>query len=297
MLHVQECATKEETYLLEKVAELLASSNARKKQLVQTTINGLRESAASKANQLQQQMSTIQEDTAAIKADWTVYVETTESQYLEDTSAVEIGKNGLEDVLHACMNKTKIGAQQWKDAQQSLLSLEKSNISSIDAIVIRGMEASQRLRTKFSSSAGSTLEDVDIADKDLLASVDCSLQLDRDAHCNLDSVIAPCCGDLRDLKSGHYHKIVEVTDNAGKCLLNEYRVDEPTCSTPRKRLINLPSVNSIEELRTPAFDKLLKLFCDSKSGKQANGGVKHILGQFEGAQSVRGPRLPLTTIN
>ncbi|KAJ8440238.1 hypothetical protein Cgig2_024003 [Carnegiea gigantea] len=293
----EECAAREERQLLEKVAELLASSNARKKDLVQTAIYGLRESAASNASLLQQEMSTMQEDTATVKADWTVYVEKTESQYLEDTSAVESGKKGLEDVLHDCLDKAKTGVQQWKDAQQSLLSLEKSNISAIDSIVKEGMEANQRLRSKVSTSASSTLEAVDAADKDLVASVDHSLQLDHEARGNLDYMIAPCFGDLRDLKSGHYHKIVEITDHAGKSLLNEYKVDEPTCSTPRKRSINLPSVTSIEELRTPAFDELLKSFWDSKSGKQANGDVKHMLGQFEGAQSVRDPRLPLTAIN
>jgi len=34
------------------------------------------------------------------------------------------------------------------------------------------MEANQRLRTKVSTSASSTLEAVDVADKDLVASVD-----------------------------------------------------------------------------------------------------------------------------
>ena len=37
-------------------------------------------------------------------------------------------------------------------------------------------------------------------------------------------MIVPCCGDLRELNSGHYHKIVEITENAGKCLLDEYVV-------------------------------------------------------------------------
>ena len=51
-----------------------------------------------------------------------------------------------------------------------------------------------------------------------------SLQLDHDACGNLDSMIVPCCGELRELKSGHYHKVVEITENAGKCLLDEYTV-------------------------------------------------------------------------
>lgn len=51
-----------------------------------------------------------------------------------------------------------------------------------------------------------------------------SLQLDNDACANLDSMIVPCCGELRELNSGHHHKIVEITENAGKCLQEEYLV-------------------------------------------------------------------------
>ncbi|KAH7862089.1 hypothetical protein Vadar_034667 [Vaccinium darrowii] len=38
----------------------------------------------------------------------------------------------------------------------------------------------------------------------LLSSIDNSLQLDHDACGNLDSMIFPCCGELRESKSGHY---------------------------------------------------------------------------------------------
>ncbi|GAB4860267.1 hypothetical protein Ancab_011748 [Ancistrocladus abbreviatus] len=294
----EECAAKEERQLIENVAELIASSNARKKELVQAAISGLRESAAMRTSKLQQEMSTMQEDTASVKADWSVYVVKTESQYLEDTYAVEDGKKALDEVLQSSLNKAKMGAQQWKNVQESLLSLEKGNVASVETIIKVGIEANQILQTRFSSSALSAVNGVDVANKDLLASIDQSLQLDHDAWGNLDSMIVPCCGDLRELKSGHHHKIVEITSCAGKYLLDEYRVDEPTCSTPRKRSFNLPNVASIEELRTPAFDELLKSFWDSKSGKQqANGDIKQILGSLECVQSIRDPRLPLTAIN
>ncbi|PQQ10751.1 kinesin-like protein KIN-5D [Prunus yedoensis var. nudiflora] len=110
-------------------------------------------------------------------------------------------------------------------------------------------------------------------------------------------MIVPCCGDLRELKGGHYHNIVEITENAGKFLLDEYVVDEPSCSTPRKRSFNLPSIASIEELRTPAFEELLRSFWDGRSAKQANGDLKHIAAAYEAAQSIRDSRVPLTAIN
>jgi kinesin family protein 11 len=52
------------------------------------------------------------------------------------------------------------------------------------------------------------------------------------------------------------------------------QVDEPSCSTPKKRPIDIPSIESIEELRTPASEELLRAFRDEKLSKQANGDAK-----------------------
>ncbi|XP_047969610.1 kinesin-like protein KIN-5D [Salvia hispanica] len=290
----EECAAHEEKQLLAKVAELLAGSNARKKKLVKCAIVELRESAASRTSKLQQEMSTMQETTSSIKAEWTSYTQSAESHYLEDTASVQIGKGDMEEVLHKCMEQAKLGAQQWKSAQESLLHLEKTNVASVDEIVRGGMDTIDILRGRFSSAVSSALEDTDTGSKNLLSSIDRSLQLDHEACGNLDSMIVPCCGDLRDLNSGHYHKIVEITETAGKCLLEEYTVDQPSCSTPKKRPINPSSVASIEELRTPSFEELLSVFWDAKSSKLANGDAKHIL---EAAVAMRDSRLPLTALN
>ncbi|KAK2370912.1 kinesin protein KIN-5D [Trifolium repens] len=256
-----------------------------KQLLVQMAVNDLRESANCRTSKLQREALTMQESTSSVKTEWMVHMEKTESNYHEDTSAVESGKKDLAEVLEICLNKAEVGSQQWRNAQDSLLSLEKRNAASVDTIVRGGIEANQALRTRFSSSVSTTLEDAGIANTDINSSIDHSLQLDHEACGNLNSMITPCCGDLKELKGGHHHRIVEITENAGKCLLNEYMVDEPSCSTPTRRLFNLPSVSSIEELRTPSFEELLKAFWDAKSQKLANGDVKHT-GSYEATQSV-----------
>ncbi|KAG5516481.1 hypothetical protein RHGRI_037259 [Rhododendron griersonianum] len=114
--------------------------------------------------------------------------------------------------------KARMGAQQWSNAQDSLLGLENNNVAS----VVEGIDGNQNLRAQFSSDMSSTLEDVDFPSKKLLSSIDHSLQLDHDAYGNLYSMILPCCGELREPKGGHYHNIVEIMKNAGKCLLSEY---------------------------------------------------------------------------
>lgn len=79
------------------------------------------------------------------------------------------------------------------------------------------------------------------------------------------------------------------------------QVDEPSCSTPRKRPIDIPSIESIEELRTPASEELLRVFRDEKLLKQANGDVKqqqHLIRAssiYEAA--VSDSRFPLSAVN
>ncbi|XP_061361837.1 kinesin-like protein KIN-5D [Gastrolobium bilobum] len=292
----EECTAHEEKQLLEKLAEMLASSNARKKKLVQLAVDDLRENTNSNISKLRQETLSMQDSTSSVKAEWRVHVEKTESNYHEDTSAVESGKKDLVEVLQNCLSKAEVGAQQWRNAQESMLSLEKRNAASVDTIVRGGMEANKVLRARFSSAVSTTLEDAETANKDMNSSIEYSLQLDHEACWNLNYMINPCFGDLRELKGGHHDRIVEITENAGKCLLCEYVVDESSCSTPRKRSFNLPSVSSIEELRTPSFEELLNSFWDAKSPKHANGDVKYI-GAYEASQSVGDSRVPLIAIN
>lgn len=55
----EECTAFEEKRLLEKVAEMLANSNARKKKLVRMAVNDLRESANCGTSKLQQETLTM----------------------------------------------------------------------------------------------------------------------------------------------------------------------------------------------------------------------------------------------
>lgn len=295
----EECAANEEKQLLAKVAEMLASSSARKISLVQTAVDTLRASAADRTSNLQKEMSNAQDFTSSVKEKWMVYMEETEKNYRQDTTTVESGRCCLEEGLNDCLDKAKMGSRQWKDAQESLLTLWKGNVTSVESIVWNGMEANQQLRAKLSSAAANVLGDVHNANNGLHSSINCSLKLDHDACTNIDSIIVPSRGDLKNLRSGHYHKIAEITNSAGKCLGEEYIVDEPSCLTPKRRSINLPSVASIEELRTPPFEELLKGFWESKSAaKQVNGDVKHLSTAFEShSQALRDSRVPLTTRN
>lgn len=62
-------------------------------------VNDLRESTNSKISKLRQETLIMQDSISSVKEDWRVHMEKTESNYNEDTSAVESGKNDLVEVL------------------------------------------------------------------------------------------------------------------------------------------------------------------------------------------------------
>ncbi|WZY84002.1 hypothetical protein YC2023_030386 [Brassica napus] len=194
----------------------------------------------------------------------------TESNYHQDTSAVESGKKTMQEVLLNCLEKAE-SAHQWRKAQESLVSLERNNVASVDSIV------------------------------SLLTSIDNPLKLNNDACAKINSMIIPCYEDLIELKSDHNHKIVEITDNTGKCLLDEY-IMNLRVQRLRKRAIEILSIESIEEFRAPASEELLRAFQDGKLFKQANGDAKqqqqHLIrasSLYEAA--VSDSRSPLSAVN
>ncbi|KAL6563595.1 hypothetical protein OROGR_002554 [Orobanche gracilis] len=123
-------------------------------------------------------------------------------------------------------------------------------------INVRGMGTIEALHGRFSLAVSSALVDTETGSQNLLASID------------------------------------QITEGAGKCLLEEL-INHHAQHREKGQLI-LQTIASIEELRTPSFEELLKLFWNANSSKQANGDVKNIL---EAAMSLRDSRVPLTALN
>ncbi|KAM7464118.1 hypothetical protein LguiA_032239 [Lonicera macranthoides] len=235
---VAEYADNEERQLLDKMAELLASSNARKKMIVQTVAHDHRESTNSTATKLYKEMSELLDFTSSVQEEWTSYMKEMAKHYIEDSTAVETRRDGLGG-----------GLRHWGGLETKIMYTCTSSLASV------------------------TLEEADIATKSSISSIDYLLRVDHDASEKINSLVDPCHEDMREKQNSHLRNIVKIAENAEKCLINEYMMDETLCSTPRKREFNLPSMTSTEQLQTPSFEELLKKFRGAGSGKQENGDV------------------------
>ncbi|THF94259.1 hypothetical protein TEA_011485 [Camellia sinensis var. sinensis] len=100
------------------------------------------------------------------------YTQKIDAQYIEDNNVVESVNDGLEEGLRHRMEKENMVAKHWRNAKDSLLSLQRRNVDSMNSIVKGGVEANQVIRAWFYSVALSTMEEAIATNKSFLSSID-----------------------------------------------------------------------------------------------------------------------------
>ncbi|KAG0519603.1 hypothetical protein BDA96_08G001200 [Sorghum bicolor] len=285
----------EEKYLMEKVAGLFAESNARKKIMVQDDICSLNRTASERSNNLQTETTKLHDFTSSMKEQWEAYMKRTEEAFQQNVSSIEQKRCFLAGNLQQCKGRVESCSEQWITAQNLVLALGRNNAEAISSVISAGNDVSNQLDARFSSAVTAGFEDSDISSKSLLSSIDDSLRLDHGICENVKSIVMTSRTELHDLEHGHYEKTKVITGNADRSLGHDYKVDEATCSTPRRREINIPDSQSIRELVTP-LDDLVKAFWDSRTPAKlaVNGNGKQ---QLAGSTTPETQRSPLATIN
>ncbi|XP_062203178.1 kinesin-like protein KIN-5A [Phragmites australis] len=289
-------AADEEKYLMEKVAGLLAESNARKKNMVRDDICSLDKTAFEHSNNLQAETSKLHDFSSSMREQWESYMERSEEAFCQNVSSIEQKRCFLAENLQQCKTRAESCSEQWISAQNSVLALGRSNAEAMASVISDGNEASNQLHTRFSSAVTAGFEDNDVSCKSLLCSMEDSLKLDHGNYKNVNSMIIASRAELQHLQRGHHEKITEISGNADRSLGDDYKVDEATCSTPRRREINIPSRQSIGELVTRVED-VVKSFWDSTTPTKLVGngnGKQHLAASTLETQS---QRAPLATIN
>lgn len=174
-------------------------------------------------------------------------------------------------------------------------------------IVKEGIYGNGLLLTDFESLNGSVQADVQAGDSVVMESIDCSLSVDNDATTRMLSTGASQFQALNDLQNYHSTATNDIQTQADHCFNQEYLEDKPTCTTPRKRSIDIPSKASIETLRAPSIDNLVQEFRDNNnSSLMSEKGIPNQRGIavkeskipiFAESSLLKDNRVPLTTVN
>lgn len=260
----EDYADGENKQLLEKMAELLASSNAKKKHMVQTEVDGIRSYIGSKTYTLHGKMSNMHSFTLSTEDEYTSFLGKTEKHFIEDKNTTQNGKDGFTAILQNWKTKARMGDEGWSQVQESISSLQKMHLESMDSKIKDALERNQSIHNRLSSVSSMTLEEVH--SQSLTSDI---LKLDQEENEGIKSLTTRSRDAMKDMETAHSDKIIEITKDTKKCLINEYMVDDSFFSTPK--FCKLPSKVNTEEFKTPPFEVLLDSFRKAQENGNLNG--------------------------
>nr|XP_043611181.1 kinesin-like protein KIN-5D [Erigeron canadensis] len=267
----EDYAKDEDKQLLDKMAELLTSSNAKKKQLIQAEVDAIRSDIGNKTYMIDRKVSNMNVLTSSTHDEYTNFLGRQESNYIEDKKATQNGKDELTAILQNWMTMAKTGDERWRQVQESLSNLQKRHTESVDATSKDALEKNKAVYTRLSSTASSTLEDVNHAHSSSLTSIEYLMRLNHEEKEGISLLTAHPHETMNDMEAAHSAKIIDISKDAEKCLINEYTVDNSLYLTPN--VCKLLSKTNTEELKTPPFEVLLDSYRKAQTGKQENGDL------------------------
>ncbi|KAG7964695.1 hypothetical protein I3843_09G183900 [Carya illinoinensis] len=264
----KEEAAREEKLALEKIARILETLTSKKTYMVAKASRNIQDSSIQENTRLKHEISKMQQVSNVAKEELTEYVEKVESHFMEDTFSAAESRTVMEDCLYECSNRVDYSGKQWENAQSSLNSLNKIGISDIESTIMENIYANHFAHEEFVSASSSVNADLDARACDILVAVKDSLILDRENKKEIDSMTTLCLDQLKLTQEKHGGSMSNIRSQAEKCLVKDYLVDEHTSATPKKRDIAVPSLASIEEMRTPIFE------IENKDNNTSEDGLK-----------------------
>lgn len=300
-----DCSKKEEEQLIRKFAEMLAATTARKSELVRSNLKQLRENGSKDFSEMESGMLDMHGISSKAQIKWQGFMYQTEAAYAEHSAGLSAKNTQLQALLQECVKSTNAVREQWGGAQVSLQQLEKGNLAQVESVVKEGLCKNKLLLTKLGESNASIDSSIEKGHLEVLECIEGSLNNDKDAGAEALSSCSIQTAELAHLQACHHSGTSDIEGLAARCFNEDYMEDTPTCTTPRKRAIVVPSQGSIDALRAPDLEKMLLEFqeanhslMDDKGGVQTNPIRETKIPIFaDSSLLLRDGRVPLTAVN
>ncbi|XP_043713441.1 kinesin-like protein KIN-5B [Telopea speciosissima] len=250
----QEESAREEKVALEKIALILTTLTSNKSAMVSDALRNMNDESTEEKQKLEQEVSNMQQVSVDAKQKWNEYIEKVQSNFLEDTFSAAGTRATMENILQECSKRVEDSRKQWENAQLSIDHLNRSSIIEIESTVKEDIHSNHIALEEFVSASSSTDAKFNVRTCDLLAAVKDSLLLDHESKKGIESISTLCMDQLRSVQDNHSEGVSNLRNRAEQCLRKEYLVDSN--GMLKKRAIEVPTLASIEALRTPVLEDL-----------------------------------------
>ncbi|URE18655.1 KISc, partial [Musa troglodytarum] len=282
-------SAREDKAAFEKISLIFTNLMKLKVQMVSEVLGNVNDTNAEDSRRQQVEVVNMQLTSDNAKKSWINYIERVESQFQEDAASITRIRMTMDNIFQNCSIKVGQSLHHWKNIQSTIDHMHKDSTAEVDCFVVSRNQERKNIFEEFTSVVSENNVQFDSETGDLQAAAKMSVVLDHEVMEHIESASTKCFYHLTTLQDSHSENVKDIRCLADKCFLREYKADNPTSLTPTKRSLNVPSLASIEELRTRLEDPIKNDRRDSKLREAEE--KQHVCG------AMPTPRSPLTPIN
>ncbi|KAM5560023.1 kinesin-like protein KIN-5B [Rosa sericea] len=248
----KEEAAREEKQAFDKIAAILETLTSKKVAMVSEASTSIKHTDTKEHSILQKEVFTMQQVATDARKELSKHLEKVESHFMEDTFSAAESHTIMENCLQECSERVGYSRKQWENTQSTINHMNKNSVSKIESTVKENISANRLAHEEFVSASSHVDADFDAITTDTLACVNASLMQDHEKAKEMDSITTLCLDQLKSVQDNHSESVSTIRNQAEKCLVQDYAVDKHA-GTRKKQVIDVPSLSSIEEMRS-SFD-------------------------------------------
>ncbi|KAL1209971.1 Kinesin-like protein KIN-5B [Cardamine amara subsp. amara] len=246
----KEEAKREEKQALNDISLILSKLTSKKTEMVSDASHKIREHDIQEEKRLEDQMSGMQQVSIGAKEKLCDYLKEAKTHFMENTITSAESITVMDNYLEDCLGSANESKKLWETTETDIKNLNRKYQQELNVTMRDLAKGNERVHDEFASAFSSMDANFVTRTNELHAAVNDSLMQDRENKETTDAIVETCMNQVTLLQENHGQAISNVRNKAEQSLIKDYQVDQHKNKTPKKHDINVPSLESIEEMRT-----------------------------------------------
>nr|KAJ0188521.1 hypothetical protein LSAT_V11C900463440 [Lactuca sativa] len=286
----EEHAKSDAEKLIADVTSLLSNHICRQKEMVDTRLATIKETATGSKKILDGQVSSFERITSDAKRKWEEFSTQAENDAKESADFAAAKHCRFESVLQKCFDTTETALQHSRKTQDLVIEMGKKHVTEVNSCVKSGVESNEQHDAEISSLRATAEHDVLKNSENISMQFNGTSEEEREVVSSILETTKSQTKNLESLHKDHGTQSASIQQKSHDTFHQKYMDYEATGNTPVRSDTDVPSKMSIESLRAMPMESLMEEFRENHS--------------FEGKDSKISPatattttRPPLTQIN
>ncbi|KAJ4903788.1 ATP binding microtubule motor family protein [Raphanus sativus] len=250
----KEEAEREEKQALHDISLILSKLTSKKSVMVSDASRNIREHDVHEEKRLQEQMSCMQQVFIGGKKELCDYLKKAKTEFTENTVASAESITVMDHYLEDCLGRANESRKLWETTEKGVKNLNTKYQQELKVTMGDMAKENDKMHDEFASTFSTLDANFVTRTNELHAAVNDSLMQDRENKEATDAIVETSMKQVTLLQEKHGQAVSNIRDKAEQSLIKDYQVDQRKNETPKKLPIIVPSLASIEEMRT-SFSK------------------------------------------